>query len=363
MRRLLPLLLSVLLLAGCASPAAPKEEGAKRYEATFLTLFDTVTTVVGYAESEEDFQATAQSLHDALLEYHQLYDIYSDYDGVVNLKAVNDAAGGAPVVVDRKIIDLLLFCRDLCEGTGGQVNAALGGVLALWHDAREAGISDPASAALPDAAALAEAARHADFSSVIIDEAASTVQITDPALRLDVGAIAKGYAVEQVCRAAPDGLLLSVGGNVRATGPKPGGENWVVGIQAPGGESGAFLHTLYVRDVSVVTSGDYQRYYTVGGVRYHHIIDPKTGKPAESGLVSVTVVCGDGAWADALSTACFVLGEAGSLALRDTLAAEKNLRIELILVTDDGHVRYTAGLAERFEPSEEGTYVYEAIIA
>ena len=269
MRRLLPLLLSVLLLAGCASPAAPEEEGAKRYEATFLTLFDTVTTVVGYAESEEDFQATAQSLHDALLEYHQLYDIYSDYDGVVNLKAVNDAAGGAPVVVDRKIIDLLLFCRDLCEGTGGQVNAALGGVLALWHDAREAGISDPASAALPDAAALAEAARHADFSSVIIDEAASTVQITDPALRLDVGAIAKGYAVEQVCRAAPDGLLLSVGGNVRATGPKPGGENWVVGIQAPDGESGAFLHTLYVRDVSVVTSGDYQRYYTVGGMRYH----------------------------------------------------------------------------------------------
>ena len=80
-------------------------------------------------------------------------------------------------------------------------------------------------------------------------------------------------------------------------------------------------------------------------------------------MLFLTFVCGDGAWADALSTACFVLGEAGSLALRDTLAAEKNLRIELILVTDDGHVRYTAGLAERFEPSEEGTYVYEAIIA
>ena len=80
-----------LLLAGCASPAAPEEEGAKRYEATFLTLFDTVTTVVGYAESEEDFQATAQSLHDALLEYHQLYDIYSDYDGVVNLKGLAPA--------------------------------------------------------------------------------------------------------------------------------------------------------------------------------------------------------------------------------------------------------------------------------
>ena len=115
---------------------------------------------------------------------------------------------------------------------------------------------------------------------------------------------------------------------------------------------------LTAADTFVVTSGIYERGFEENGVRYHHIIDPKTGKPAESGLVSVTVVCGD-----ALSTACFVLGEAGSLALRDTLAAEKNLCIELILVTDDGHVRYTAGLAERFEPSEEGTYVYEAIIA
>ena len=225
------------------------------------------------------------------------------------------------MVVDRKIIDLLLFCRDLCEGTGGQVNAALGGVLALWHDAREAGISDPASAALPDAAALAEAARHADFSSVIIDEAASTVQITDPALRLDVGAIAKGYAVEQVCRAAPDGLLLSVGGNVRATGPKPGGENWVVGIQAPDGESGAFLHTLYVRDVSVVTSGDYQRYYTVGGVRYHHIIDPATCRPAAYWR-AVTVLCADSGLADALSTALFTLPQAEGQALLDRYGAE-----------------------------------------
>ena len=267
------------------------------------------------------FQATAQSLHDALLEYHQLYDIYSDYDGVVNLKAVNDAAGGAPVVRGPQNHRPASLLPGPLRGHRRPGQCRLGGVLALWHDAREAGISDPASAALPDAAALAEAARHTDFSSVIIDEAASTVQITDPALRLDVGAIAKGYAVEQVCRAAPDGLLLSVGGNVRATGPKPGGENWVVGIQAPDGESGAFLHTLYVRDVSVVTSGDYQRYYTVGGVRYHHIIDPATCRPAAYWR-AVTVLCADSGLADALSTALFTLPQAEGQALLDRYGAE-----------------------------------------
>lgn len=172
-------------------------------------------------------------------------------------------------------------------------------MLALWHDAREAGISDPASAALPDAAALAKAARHTDFSSVIIDEAASTVQITDPALRLDVGAIAKGYAVEQVCRAAPDGLLLSVGGNV--PGHRPKAWRRELGSWHPGPRWGerSVLHTLYVRDVSVVTSGDYQRYYTVGGVRYHHIIDPATRRPAAYWR-AVTVLCADSGLADAL---------------------------------------------------------------
>ena len=162
--------------------------------------------------------------------------------------------------------------------------------------------------------------------------------------------------------ALSDGAQLDLGGDVGLLGAKPDGSDWRVAVKDPADPS-KFLGVLTAADTFVVTSGIYERGFEENGMRYHHIIDPKTGKPAESGLVSVTVVCGDGAWADALSTACFVLGEAGSLALRDTLAAEKNLRIELILVTDDGHVRYTAGLAERFEPSEEGTYVYEAIIA
>ena len=183
---------------------------------------------------------------------------------------------------------------------------------------------------------------------------------------IDLGGIAKGYAGDAVRTVLAElnvtSAVIDLGGDVGLLGAKPDGSDWRIAVKDPADPS-KFLGVLTAADTFVVTSGIYERGFEENGVRYHHIIDPKTGKPAESGLVSVTVVCGDGAWADALSTACFVLGEAGSLALRDTLAAEKNLRIELILVTDDGHVRYTAGLAERFEPSEEGTYVYEAIIA
>ena len=111
-KRLLSLMLAALLaLSGCSARA--EEEGPKRYEASFLTLFDTVTTVVGYARREEDFRVAAQELHDQLLEYHRLFDIYNSYEGVSNLKTVNDGAGGAAVQVDRRIVDLLLFCREL----------------------------------------------------------------------------------------------------------------------------------------------------------------------------------------------------------------------------------------------------------
>ena len=306
-KRLLALGLTLCLLSGCAAEAAAAgSSGPKRYEASFLTLFDTVTTVVGYAESEEAFREMAQQFHDRLLEYHQLFDIYHDYDGVTNLKTVNDRAGGEPVQVDGRIIDLLLFCRELEQLTGGQVDVTMGSVLFLWHEARQAGVDDPENAALPDGEALTQAAEHTGFHLLEIDPDASAVRLTDPLARLDVGAVAKGYAVEQVCRETPAGLLVSVGGNVRATGPKPSGEPWIVGVQSPDGGREDYLHTLYVPDLSVVSSGDYQRYYTVDGTRYHHIIDPNTLFPAQPWR-AVTVVCADSGLADGLSTALFLL--------------------------------------------------------
>lgn len=336
MKRVFCLLLIAFLLSGCGLPVTRAE--MKVYEATFLTLFDTVTVIKGTAESKEAFTEIAQFVHDELLAYHQLFDIYHDYDGLNNLKTINDAAGEKPIAVDRRIIDLLLDCKHYYELTDGKVNVAMGSVLKLWHEARNNGINDPANAALPDRIKLEEAAQHASFDTVVIDEAASTVQITDPNARLDVGAIAKGWAAQRVCEAAPVGLLISVGGNVCATGPKyEDGTQWVVGIQNPNG--GNYLHTLYRSKGCMVTSGDYQRAFAVDGKLYHHIIDPETLFPSTYWR-SVTIVCDDSGLADALSTALFLLPlEEGQKLLSECDA-------EAMWVDADGNQYYSAGFQD-----------------
>ena len=312
MKRLLWLIGALLLLSGCGT-------GLQRYEATYWDVFDTVTTVTGYAAGQAEFDAAAREIHDALLEYHRLYNIYESYDGLRNLKTVNDQAGIGPVPVDERILSLLQFAQTAWTETGSRVNAAMGSVLAHWHDAREQALEDPDRAALPDRSALEEAALHTDLSALELDLEAGTAFLTDPDMALDVGALAKGYTVEQVAAAAADHFLISVGGNVCATGPKPDGTPWTVAVENPDG--GDFLKLLYAEDRSVVTSGDYQRYFELDGVRYHHIIDPDTLEPAAYWR-SVTVVADSSAAADCLSTALFTLSQAEGQRLLDQWGAE-----------------------------------------
>ena len=337
MKRLLSVLLLCALLTGCASGSAQQEQ--KQYTASFLDVFDTVTSIAGKADSEETFRAKTQAVHTELLEYHQLFDIYNDYEGVNNLKTVNDNAGIAPVQVDSRIIALLKDCKAYHELTGGMVNPAMGSVLKLWHVARNDGINDPANAYLPDTEALRQAAQHMDFAAVVIDEAASTVYISDPNVQLDVGAVAKGWATQRVAENAPEGLLISVGGNVCATGPKDAsGTPWVVGIQNPDGGND-YLHTIYLTKGSLVTSGDYQRAYVVDGELYHHIIDPSTLYPSTLWR-SVTILCDDSGLADALSTALFLLPLEEGQALLDKTGASA------VWVDRNGEIFYSPGFED-----------------
>ena len=325
--KLLSFVMAVCLLTGCiAFPSCEKRKsGSEKYSAYSMDYFDTVITITGYAESREAFDAVADSIFKELEEYHRLFTIYHRFEGLENLYTVNELIDGVhrTVTVDRRIIDMLLYAKEVYATTNGQVNVAMGSVLSIWHDYRTHGTNDPASAELPPMNELSEASEHTDINCLVIDEENSTVHITDPQMTLDVGAVAKGYAVEMVARSLEEkgitGYVLNVGGNVRTIGSKPDGASWVVGIENPmGSDTEPYLAYLSLSGQSLVTSGSYQRYYIVDGKRYHHIIDPDTLMPHDMYL-SVSVVCQSSADGDALSTALFCMSPEDGLALVESL--------------------------------------------
>ncbi len=330
------LLCCAMLLCSCQAPISQEN---KQYTATFLELFDTVTTIKGYAESEEAFTELVTPIRDELEAYHHLFDIYNDYEGINNIKTLNDKAAYAPQEVDAVIIELLQRSKEYYVATDGKFNPAMGSVLSLWHKAREDSIDNPEEAYLPSIDELQEAAKHTNPEDIVIDGESSTVYFAAASLKLDVGAIAKGFAVQKVCENAPAGLLLSVGGNVCATGPKDEKNTpWAVGIRNPSNES-ENLHILNVTHGCVVTSGSYQRNFVFDGKLYHHIIDPDSLYPSEL-WTSVSVVCEDSGVADMLSTALFLLDKEAGLALLDVFGAEA------VWVDADGNKYYSPNFSE-----------------
>lgn len=318
-----------------------KTEQKNKYSTYSMDYFDTVITITGYENSKEEFDKTANEMISMLGEYHKLYSIYHRFDGLENLCTINEVVDGAHrvVKVDRRIVDLLLYTKEMYVKTNGIMNVAMGSVLSLWHDYRTIGKDNPDNAALPPMEKLKEAANHTDISKMVIDEANNTVVLTDPLMKLDVGAVAKGYATEQVAVAFEEkgvsGYVLNVGGNVRTIGSKSDGSKWTVGVENPDGED--YLAYLELDGQSLVTSGSYQRFYYVDGNAYHHIIDPKTLMPAK-GYLSVSVVCKDSGLADALSTALFCLPESDGKALVETMEDA-----EAMWVTEDGKKTFSSG--------------------
>ena len=286
---------------------------------------------------------------DHLEEYHQLYDIYHDYEGINNIKTINDNAGILPVKVDQKIIDLLLESREIEKITNHKMNVAFGAVLKVWHDYRTEGIEFPEMAKLPPLETLREMSEHTNMDEIVINEEDSTVFLSDPEMSLDVGAIAKGYATEMTANYIEEqgfeNGMISVGGNVRTIGHKvgEGGEAlaWNVGIQNPEVESETTtVHILELQDMSLVTSGVYERYYTVDGKQYHHIIDPSTLFPSEE-YKSVSIVCQDSGRADAFSTAVFNMSlEEG----KQLIESQKDT--EAFWILNDGSFVYSSGFEQ-----------------
>ena len=341
--RLLALLLCLML----AVPAAQAQQTElRRYSAYFEDTFDTIITLIGYAEDENAYAQVYAEVYRIFVQYHRLFDAYHTYEGIENLCSVNQKAGKEPVQVDQKLFDFLRWCLDReAEFGSAQVNVAMGAVLQLWHKYRENGLNNPAGASLPPMDQLEAAALHMDVNDVILDPEALTVFFADPGLQLDFGAVAKGYtaqvAADYLAGSSMPSFILNAGGNVCVGHRKvDSGALWGIGIQDPDGVTGNDLFdTIFAADKAVVTSGDYQRYYMVDGQRYAHLISPDTLMPAEQ-FRSVTVVADDSGLCDFLSTYLFIADYETGRALVESLPG-----VEALWIFRDRSVQYTDAMA------------------
>ena len=341
------ILLGLLAILLAVSPKSPQEEppqndpnGLKAGTGVVnYSLFDTVSYIYTYAgDTSEVFDANCEEVWSILAEYHQLFDIYHEYSGINNLCTLNKNAGGEALEVSPKLIDFLKYAKNLYVLTNGEMNIMMGAVLSLWHDAREAGNY------IPSEEALVEASKHVSFDNLEIDEENNTVRITDKDARIDVGALGKGYATELAAKhlenKGVNSYVLNIGGNIRIIGTKTDGSSWGTGIKDPRNPS-TFIKKITISDTSCVTSGDYERYITVGGKKYHHIIDKDTLMPAEY-FSSITILTKDSGLADALSTALFCMSYEEGLAL-----VEKIGNVDVLWVRSDGSTEMTSGFEAR----------------
>jgi FAD:protein FMN transferase len=319
--------LAALLLA---SPLAASATTIKNGRAKMGSPFE--ITVVAADE------ATAwRAVEAGWAEIDRIEELISSWRETSETSAINRAAGGEPVHVSRELYDLVARSIKVSRLTGGAFDVTFGAVGRLW-DLK----ADPPR--LPDPAAIAAALELVDYRAIELDADAPSVHLAKPGMLLGWGAIGKGYAANRavgVLRSAGAlGGLVNAGGDIVAFGRQEDGSPWRIAIAHPLRPQQVFAF-LEVENQAVVTSGDYERYVEIGGVRYAHIIDPRTGWPVR-GVRSVTVVCPDGELADALATATFVMGVTDGLALIDRLNG-----VEAMVVDDEGVIHYSQHLEQR----------------
>lgn len=306
MKKIIISILAILLLTGCQT----QEKELKQYTKRTLTAgFDTEVVLIGYAYSEEEFDGYFQLLREEFLHYNEIFDHFKDYEGVNNIKTINDQAGIMPVEVDPDIIELIEFTQNYDEFNDQKFDMTFGAVLEIWHAYREAGMlnnQEDLPGKVPSITLLEEAKELTGYDLLEINKEDSTVFLTKEGASLDLGAIAKGWVTEQVAVTLEEAGLthgaINAGGNVRTINGKPDGP-WRIGVARPSSLNASSVDTITLDgSISMVTSGDYQRFYTdENGTIYHHLVDPVTLMPSNYHR-SVTIITKDSGLADLFST-------------------------------------------------------------
>ena len=312
--------------------------GLEQSSRTEIDLLGTTCTVTVYARDPSPV------LERSFARVREI-DASMSYAGAESEVAeINRAAGKEAVVVSPstlKVIDRGLHFSQLGEG---RFDISIGPLVELW------GIGKEHFGRVPSAEDIKDAVSRIDYTRVRVD--GESVALADPDMAIDLGGIAKGYAADEIVEILKDSgvkhALINLGGNVYAHGTKTDGSQWRIGVQNPESNRGSYLGVVTVADRAVVTSGPYERFFTVDGKKYHHILDPATGFPVENGLSSVTIVAENSMDADGLSTLVFVSGVEKGLALVESLDG-----IEALLVTEDKRLFASPGMKTIFTLTDD----------
>lgn len=338
----LALLLCAALLAGCAASSPPAGASGEEYTAAspppsetageahsnVLFAMDTVMELTTYGGAGEEALERASEL------ISRLDGLLSTTDENSEIYAANHS-GGLPVSLSDDAARLLEQALALCGDTGGALDVTIYPVVRTWG-------FTTGEYQVPGEDVLASLLELVDYTRVSLEDGVLTIP---DGMEIDLGSVAKGYTGDRIMelfrQAGVTSACVNLGGNVQTLGTKTDGTPWRLAIQDPDGDG--YAGVVEVEDKAVITSGGYERYFEEDGVRYWHIIDPATGRPAQSGLISVTIVAGSGMMGDALSTALFVMGKDKAIDYWRSRGG-----FDFILISEDGSVAITEGLEDSF---------------
>ena len=338
----------VIALTVCLAMLIPLCACGDTKEQKQVFAMDTVMTLTAYGKNAKSGLDAAAGVINSL---NTLLDPEVENSAAYQL----NHADGQNVIVTPQVAEILTTALKVCKQSGGALDLSVYPLYLAW------GEFDSEKGRVPSSKEIKSLLTNVRFSETSITEFSgeSNYSVRMPAgTQISFGAAAKGYAsdraIEAMRNAGVESGIVSLGGNVQTLGLKPDGSKWTVAVEDPN-DTGSYVGTLKVGETAVVTSGNYQRYFIDSdGVKYHHLIDPSTGEPANNGLVSVTVVCEDGTMADCLSTAMFVLGVNGALNYWRNYGG-----FDMVMITDENEVICTSGLVEVFELTNTKDYTFK----
>ncbi len=323
------MLVASAVLSPVAAPGAePRGETIKRAASVMGTDLEATFYGIDAKEADRAFKAV-------VAEFRRIDRELSEWKGNTYVSEINKNAGSAPVVVPPELFKIISAAMTVSGITDGAFDITWASLWGLWD-------FSPGSHKVPDPAEVKRRLKNVNYRDVALDAGKKSVMLKRPGMAMGLGGIAKGYAVDSAMSIL-DGMgiknvIIKAGGDMRVQG-SAGEKTWEIGIRHPR-KKDKLLATVPLKDVSISTSGDYERFFMKDGVLYHHIIDPRTGYPAR-GCRSVTIVGPDTTTTDALSTAVFVMGPEKGLALVERLKG-----IEAIIVDSTGGVSVSRGFKD-----------------